>query len=229
MQPSGRTSLTGGEANSELDFTVKHAAIPCEVVEGRPLRHDELVDTFVTNDGSACNPADRSPAGFPGKQVYLAVFVSMFLHGGLLHIAGNMLYLWVFGNNIEDRMGPVPYLAFYLGGGIVATLGHVAIDPDSTIPVVGASGAIAAVMGAYLVLYPRARVHSLILIPPFVLFRPIVAWLLLGFWFIGQFAVDPSSGVAWVAHVAGFAFGVLVGLALRAAGPRVRHELPSYA
>lgn len=227
VQPSGRTSVTGQQAESETAFTVEHAAIPCEIVQGRPLHVDELQRTFLGNDADACDANDHSPTGFPGKQVYLAILVSMFMHAGLLHIAGNMLYFWVFGNNIEDRMGPLPFLLFYLAGGIIATLGHIAVDPNSTVPVVGASGAIAAVMGAYLVLYPRTRVHSLIILGFFVLFRPIPSWLLLGFWFLGQFAVDPSSGVAWVAHVAGFAFGVLVGLVLRATqGPESRDPQP---
>ena len=217
VQPSGRTSILGKQASDDAAFTVKHAAIPCEVVQGRPLHERELARTFLANDPNACDPSDRSPAGFPDKQVYLAVLLSMFMHGGLLHIAGNMLYFWIFGNNIEDRLGPLWYALFYLGGGIVATFGHIAADPDSTIPVVGASGAIAAVMGAYLALYPRHRIHSLLFLPPFfIFFRPVRAWLLLGFWFVSQFFVDPASGVAWVAHVAGFVFGVIVGALLRA-------------
>jgi membrane associated rhomboid family serine protease len=230
VEPSGRTSVFGAQARSDTAFTVEHAAIPCEVVQGRPLHLTELQRTFEGNNPDSCAPGDSSPAGFPGKQVYLALLVSMFLHAGLLHIGGNMLFLWVFGNNIEDRMGPIPFLLFYVVGGIVASLGHIAVDPNSTVPVVGASGAIAAVMGAYLVLYPRIRVHSLIIIvPPIIFFRPLRAWLLLGFWFISQFAVDPGSGVAWVAHVTGFVFGVLVGLILRAIGPREHHEVPVYA
>ena len=220
VQPSGRTSILGNEAESDTAFTVEHAAIPCEVVQGRPLRIDELRRTFIGNDGDACDSSDHSRAGFPHKQVYVALLVSMFMHAGLLHIGGNMLFFWVFGNNIEDRMGPIAFLAFYLVGGLVATAGHIAVDPNSTVPVVGASGAIAAVMGAYLVLYPRARVHTLILLGFIPLFRPLAAWLLLGFWFISQFGIQANSGVAWVAHVTGFAFGALVGLVLRAIGPR---------
>jgi membrane associated rhomboid family serine protease len=229
VQPSGRTSVRGEQAESDTAFTVEHAAIPCEVVQGRPLKVDELRRTFLGNDLDACTPGDRSPEGFPNKQVYFALLVSMFMHAGLLHIGGNMLFLWVFGNNIEDRFGPILYLVFYLVGGIVATFGHIAIDPNSTVPLVGASGAVAAVMGAYLVLYPRHRVHSLIFIPPFfVFFRPLRAWLLLGFWFGSQFLIDPTSGVAWAAHVAGFVFGVMVGCIARAAGPRDRYVEPAY-
>jgi membrane associated rhomboid family serine protease len=218
VQPSGRTSILGEHAEDDTAFTVEHAAIPCEVVHGRPLHVDELRRTFIGNDADACDASDHSPPGFPGKQVYLALLVSMFMHAGLLHIGGNLLYLWIFGNNVEDHMGPVLFALFYVAGGLVASLGHVLADTNSTVPVVGASGAIAAVMGAYLVLYPRARVHSLILFPPFVFFRSITAWVVLGFWFVTQFFVDPASGVAWVAHVTGFAFGVIVGLILRSVG-----------
>jgi len=229
VQPSGRTSIIGKQAESDTAFTVEHAAIPCEVVQGRPLHIEELRRTFIGNDADACDSSDHSRDGFPGKQVYLALIVSMFMHAGLLHIGGNMLFFWVFGNNVEDHIGHVGFLVFYLVGGLVASLGHVLADPNSTVPVVGASGAIAAVMGAYLVLYPRARVHSLIFVPPFfVFFRPLRAWLLLGFWVVSQFFVDPSSGVAWVAHVTGFAFGVLVALALRAVGTTPDTRLPAY-
>jgi membrane associated rhomboid family serine protease len=215
VQPSSPL-VSGQTAQNDAAFTVEHAAIPCEVVQGHPLTINELNQTFTNNDTSACSSGDNSPAGFPNKNVYLALIVSMFLHAGLLHIGGNMLYLWVFGNNIEDRIGPFLFVAFYLVGGLVATAAHVALDPNSTVPVVGASGAIAAVMGAYLVLYPRHRIHSLILFPPFVFFRSVRAWLLLGFWFVSQFAIDPNSGVAWAAHVGGFAFGIGCGLIIRA-------------
>jgi membrane associated rhomboid family serine protease len=219
IQPA-RAQIFGHAAESDTAFTVEHAAIPCEIVQGHPLTVRELDRTFgPEQNADACETNDATRAGFPAKQVYLALLVSMFMHAGLLHIGGNMLFLWVFGNNIEDRLGPVGFLAFYLIGGLIASLGHVFADPNSTIPVVGASGAIAAVMGAYLVLFPRARVHSLIFLGFFVFFRPLPAWLLLGFWFISQFAVDPSSGVAWVAHVTGFAFGVVAGLILRATRP----------
>lgn len=216
VQPSALTAVSGESAQSDTAFTVEHAAIPCEVVQGRPLTVDELDRTFLQGDTTACESGEgASPEGFPQKNVYLALLYSMFMHAGLLHIGGNMLYLWVFGNNIEDRMGPVAYLAFYLLGGLAASAAHVALDPNSTVPVVGASGAVAAVMGAYLVLYPRHRVHTAIFFI-FILFRPIPAWVLLGFWFLSQFAIDPNSGVAWAAHVGGFVFGVLGGLLLRA-------------
>jgi len=201
----------------QLEFSLSYAAIPCELVQGEPLSEDELVRTFGrANDSEACAPAgtDDSDAGFPDKQVYLAVLYSMFLHGSLLHIAGNMLFLWVFGNNIEDRMGMVGYILFYLAAGLAATAAHVLVQPNSTIPVVGASGAIAGVMGAYLVLYPNVRIFSVVFLI-LVFFRDIAAKWLLGFWFVSQFFTNPNEGVAWVAHVGGFAFGALVALALR--------------
>ncbi len=140
----------------------------------------------------------------------------MFLHGSLLHLGGNMLFLWVFGNNIEDEAGAFKYVVFYLIAGLVATATFVALDPTSTTPLIGASGAIAGVMGAYLVLYPNAPIVTVfIFIIPFI--RQISAKWLLGFWFISQFLLS-QPGVAWTAHVGGFVFGVLVGLVWRASG-----------
>jgi len=193
-------------------FTFEFAAIPCEVVTGEPLTSQEVVDTFEGDD-QACRDDDGSGSReeFPNKQIYLAVLYSMFLHGSWLHIGGNMLFLWVFGNNIEDRMGAGPYLAFYVMAGLAAAAAHIAVQPGSSVPVVGASGAVAGVMGAYLVLFPNVRILTLIVF----LFRDISAKWLLGVWFVSQFFVNPASGVAWVAHVGGFVFGVLVALLLR--------------
>src|SRR5207253_8078046 len=134
------------------------------------------------------------------------ILYSMFLHGSLLHIAGNMLFLWIFGNNIEDKMGPVWYLVFYLAGGLVAAAAHIIVQPTSTVPVVGASGAIAAVMGAYLVLFPNAPIRTVFIFFIFFLRDIRAKWLLI-FWFISQFFISPGEGVAWVAHVGGFIFG----------------------
>ena len=111
---------------------------------------------------------------------------SMFLHGGWLHLLGNMLFLWIFGNNVEDRLGPVPFLLFYLVGGIAAALAQVAIDPTSTVPLVGASGAIAAALGAYIVLFPRARILSLVFLGFFYQLLEVPAVIVLGFWFVLQ-------------------------------------------
>jgi membrane associated rhomboid family serine protease len=202
------------DPNKDTEFTFRYAAIPCEVVEGRPLTPVEIDQTLDQGDDQACDrvdPLDRRDGYFPHKQVFLALLYSMFLHGGWLHIGGNMLYLWIFGNNIEDRMGSVPYLAFYLVAGLVAAAAHIGVQPGSTVPVVGASGAIAGVMGAYLVLFPDVQIRSLIIFF-LVLIRDIPAKWLLGFWFVLQFFTNPNEGVAWVAHVGGFAFGALVAL-----------------
>jgi membrane associated rhomboid family serine protease len=218
VQPTGQSGImqrTAEEQVEEITWTVEHAAIPCELVKGRPLTVPEVVRTFRDQDPNACQPNPTGRPFDPDKNVYLAVLYSMFLHGGLLHLGGNMLFLWVFGNNIEDRMGPFAYLLFYLAGGLAATLAHVVLQPDSTVPVVGASGAIAAVMGAYLVLFPNAPILSVVPIFLFGVLVEIPAKWLLGFWFISQFLISPNSGVAWAAHVGGFVFGVIVTLAWR--------------
>jgi membrane associated rhomboid family serine protease len=148
---------------------------------------------------------------------FLPLFTSMFLHGGWLHLGGNMLYLWIFGDNVEDRLGHVRFLLFYLACGLAAALAQIYINPTSKIPMVGACGAVAGVLGAYLVLFPHARVLALI---PIVFFFQIVelpALLFLGFWFLMQFlngaisitaANYATGGVAWWAHIGGFASGV---------------------
>jgi membrane associated rhomboid family serine protease len=146
------------------------------------------------------------------------IFTSMFLHGGLLHIAGNMLFLWIFGDNVEDYFGHFPYLLFYLACGIGSGFAHVLFNLHSTLPAVGASGAISGVMGAYIILYPRAQVLTLV----FIFFIPIPAFIILGYWFLLQFLAGVSTvgaaatgGVAVWAHVGGFLMGMLVtGLSL---------------
>jgi membrane associated rhomboid family serine protease len=138
----------------------------------------------------------------------------MFMHGSLLHIAGNMLFLWIFGNNIEDAMGRVKFTFFYLAGGVAAALAQFAIDTNSATPTLGASGAVAAVLGGYALLYPRARVVTLIFIIFFVTVIELPALLVLGGWFVLQL-IDASSqpltggGVAYFAHIGGFLFGLL--------------------
>ena len=199
-------------------FTYERAAIPCELKEHRPLTVLEIEAGRRGISDTACGERAAVPLlnqeAFPNKNVYLAVLDSMFLHGSLLHIGFNMLFLWVFGNNIEDRMGMIPYTAFYLVSGVVATVAHIAAQPDSTVPVIGASGAIAGVMGAYLVVFPRVRIRTAFIFF-FIFVRDMAAvWLLLA-WFVLQFFTDSQSGVAWVAHVGGFVFGALVALLFR--------------
>jgi membrane associated rhomboid family serine protease len=160
----------------------------------------------------------------------------MFMHGGFLHIIGNMLFLWIFGNNVEDAMGPLKFLAFYLLSGVAALALQVAFNPDSTVPTIGASGAIAGVLGGYILLYPRARVLTLIFLIFFVTFIEIPAIVMLGLWFLQQlyFGVadlsDPTGGgVAYFAHIGGFAFGLIF---IRVFATRVRKppepRLPVY-
>ena len=222
VQPTGSANMVGGDAEDqavrEIRFLLDSAAIPQELTSGEPLSEGDVDDTFPAEGGPssvALCPPEPSPACYPDKGIWLSVLYSMFLHGSLLHLAGNMLFLWVFGNNIEDRRGRVTYVAFYLLAGIVATFAQVAIDPDSTIPMIGASGAVAGVMGAYLVLYPNVRIRSLILLGFFILFRDIRAKWLLGLWFVSQFFIGPNSGVAAMAHIGGFVFGLLAGLVWR--------------
>ncbi len=147
----------------------------------------------------------------------LTLITSQFLHGGWLHLLGNLLYLWIFGNNVEDRMGRVGFLLFYLTGGAMAGLAQVAIDPTSPIPTIGASGAIAATLGAYLVLYPRAKVTSLIFLGFFYQLVRVPAAIVLVLWFalqlldgIGSLGVTQGGGVAFFAHIGGFVFGAVV-------------------
>jgi membrane associated rhomboid family serine protease len=204
------------EQIEDIRFNFEYAAIPCEVVEGRPLTEDEIQRTLALGDAEACEEQPVGREVFPDKGVWLSLLYSMFLHGGLLHLFGNMLFLWIFGNNIEDHMGIPRFVAFYVLGGVIAAAAHIAVQPDSTVPVVGASGAIAAVMGAYLVWFPNTPIKTIIIFY-FILFRDIAAKWLLGFWFVSQFfdVVNPNSGVAWMAHVGGFVFGALVALLVK--------------
>jgi membrane associated rhomboid family serine protease len=205
------------EASGDVRFAYEYAAIPCEVVTGDPLDAEEITRTLRLGEQEACVAETRTgvPELFPDKRVWVAVVVSMSLHGSLLHLAGNVLFLWIFGNNVEDRLGPVRYVGFYLLAGVVATLVHIGFQPDSTVPLVGASGAIAGVMGAYLVWFPRARILTLV---TFFLVEIPAMWVL-GFWFVSQFFINPLSGVASMAHVGGFVFGVLAGLLMRSRRP----------
>jgi len=222
VQPHGSTQ----ESNR---FTYEHAAIPCEITHGHPLSQKQIAlgscsvthnDVAVRTDRGVVIVRDQPVA--PGKNVYVAIIASMFLHANLLHLFGNMLFLWIFGNNVEDHLRPFGFILFYFAAGIVATLAFVAVNVSSVDPLVGASGAIAGVMGAYLIWFPRTRVLSVVL-PLFFFPFYLPASVVLGVWFVTQFFTDPNTGVAWVAHVGGFLFGVLVALALRGShGPRSR-------
>jgi membrane associated rhomboid family serine protease len=177
------------------------------------------LDDFITKWGVV--PADLVAAWRHGD--YLSretatLVTSQFLHGSWLHLLGNMLYLWIFGNNVEDRFGRAGFLAFYLLGGAFAGLAQVAVDPTSTVPTIGASGAIAATLGAYFILFPRARVTSLVFLGFFYQLIDVPAVIVLGFWFVLQLidglislgAIQNGGGVAFFAHIGGFVIGAVM-------------------
>ena len=161
--------------------------------------------------GIALTPYTPSP-------VYMTIFFSMFMHGGLVHLLGNMLYLWIFGNNVEDYLGKIRFIIFYILSGIFAALGQVLIAPSSIIPMIGASGAIAGVLGAYLILFPRARITTLVFFGFFIRLIKLPAILVLGLWIIFQLLYGLSelsvsgggAGVAWFAHIGGFVGGIVL-------------------
>jgi membrane associated rhomboid family serine protease len=150
-------------------------------------------------------------SSFPRLSPPLTLIVSMFLHGSFLHLFGNMLYLWIFGNNIEDYLGPFRFVLFYVLSGLGASFAHILFNPNSQVPVIGASGAIAGVLGAYLILYPGARVLTFIFLFFFIRIVPIPAAVILGFWFLAQVLnVGIGGGVAWFAHIGGFIVGIVL-------------------
>jgi membrane associated rhomboid family serine protease len=216
---------------------VKYGAIPYEVSHpgkecGRDATGQQVVCQGQT--GVVGKPPDQPPW-------WATVFSSMFMHGSILHLAGNMLFLWIFGNNIEDSMGRPRFLGFYLLGGLAALAAQVAVDSDAAVPTVGASGAIAAVLGGYALLYPRARVVTIVFIILFFTILELPALVVLGLWFLIQLfygAADLSQpvgsgggGVAYFAHIGGFVFGLLL---IKLFANRVhddydlRHRMPVY-
>jgi membrane associated rhomboid family serine protease len=188
------------------EVTAEWGFVPCEVQ-----------DTCDHENVTVLPAAGRSDVGYqvqvPDHPVWQTVFTAMFLHGGWLHIAGNMLFLWIFGNNVEDSMGRPRFVVFYLLCGVLATLTQWLTDVGSNVPNIGASGAIAGVLGGYLLLYPRAKVTTLLFLVVFFTWLQIPAWVVLGFWFVLQLA-DSSvggaggGGVAYFAHVGGFVAGL---------------------
>ena len=193
------------ESPAADEFAYEFAAIACELTTGEPLDVVEI-------ERGRCEEGTSARQPFPDKNVWAAAFSSMFLHGGLLHLGFNMWSLWIFGNNVEEAFGRALYLLVYLTAGLAATVGFVAFNPELTIPLVGASGAIAGVMGAYLILFPRHLVLTLVFY--FVVAIPAIVFL--GIWLVSQFALaSESSGIAWEAHVAGFLFGMAVALPFR--------------
>ena len=193
LQPKSGIDFSGNSLDPREIYD--YAATPCS----------------VSGDCAGQAPEDSTP--------WLNVLTSMFSHAGLLHLGGNMLFLWIFGNNIEDSMGRVKYVLFYLLGGVAAFGLQFALDTSSPVPTLGASGAAAAVLGGYLLLYPRARVVTAIFIVLFFTLIEIPAFLVLGFWFLQQVAfgaldlTNPTGeggGVAYFAHIGGFLFGLLL-------------------
>lgn len=197
------------------EFTYSNSAVPYEIMTGTDL---------VIQQGSIPH--------FPGPTpIYLTLLFSVFMHSGWVHLIGNMVFLWVFADNIESTIGSRRFVIFYLLGGVVASISHIAIEPMSMTHSLGASGAIAACLGAYLVMFPRSRVKVLFFIKIF----SVPAFLFLGFWIVQQLVSGvgslhgDSGGVAWFAHIGGFAFGVVAGLVFRYRYPKVQQTYPEYA
>ncbi|GGP69002.1 rhomboid family intramembrane serine protease [Streptomyces calvus] len=224
LTPGVVGSVTGESSLARLcdlqAFLERYAVVPQELIHHRMPR---LVPTGQTGVGPQGPGCVVGPPGYD-KSPELSVLTAMFLHGGWLHLLGNMLFLWIFGNNIEDRLGHVRYLLFYLVCGYAACYGFSLLDAGSHEPLIGASGAIAGVLGAYLVLYPKARVWVLV---PFLVFLPLrlPAWIVLGLWFVLQAVYSTGQGVsaagtvAYVAHVVGFAVGALLAWPLKPGTP----------
>lgn len=172
-------------------FVFSYGAVPYEITHGVPVYRPVYIPTTLT------------------------LFSSMFVHGGFLHIAGNMLYLWIFGNNVEDRMGRGRFIVFYLLCGLAAVFTHIAISPDSRVPMVGASGAISGILAAYAVFFPGARILTVIPIFFFIRVVRLPAIALIGFWVViqllsGVVSMGKEGGIAWFAHIGGFAAGLLL-------------------
>jgi membrane associated rhomboid family serine protease len=229
MSLSGNPSSAADACRQEAFFR-RYAAIPRELTRNQqlPVTVDDTPSRVAGNQVQCrlTRPTfDKVPA--------LSVLYAMFLHGSWLHLLGNMLFLWVFGNNVEDRLGRIRYVIFYLLCGYVATYGFAFADPNSTTTLVGASGAIAGVLGAYLLMFPRARVISLI---PFLFFLPaqLPAWLVLGSWFLLQWfyaagaSVGSGAGVAYLAHVIGFIAGLVLVILFGGLSQQRRRPPPSW-
>ncbi len=203
--------------------------IPISDASRRPVRFpiatvtliaiNAVVFVFELLGGDAfINRWSLVPADIVAGRNLLTIFTAMFMHAGWEHILGNMVFFWVFGPEIEDVMGPLRFIVFYLLGGVVATFAQVIVDPTSTIPNLGASGAIAAVMGVFLITYPRDQIKTVLLLGWFIGVRAVPAIILVGLWFlvqlfseVGALATVQSGGVAYMAHVGGFIFGLLLG------------------
>jgi len=191
-----------------------------------PVAARSATEAFVFEFGLIpCRLTESCPAPPVSLHPVATVFTSMFLHGGLFHVFGNMLYLWIFGNNVEDDLGHGRFLGFYLAAGMVAALAQTAVSPTSRIPMIGASGAVSGVLGAYLILCPHANVLTLIIFGFFIRIVKIPAMIVLGFWIVVQllnglvtFGAGARGGVAWFAHIGGFLAGIVLLWLLRPRG-----------
>ncbi|MGH2416961.1 MAG: rhomboid family intramembrane serine protease [Candidatus Limnocylindria bacterium] len=204
--------LQGAGGPSGEDFTYGYSAVPFEITTGTDLVEPEP----ITIDGQE-QLVPQEPGPSP---IWLTLLTSMFMHGGWLHIFGNMLFLWIFGDNVEHRIGHIPYLAFYVIAGVVASFAQILVNTDSVIPTLGASGAISGVLGAYLVMFPTNRVTVLMLRFP----MQVPALVAIGLWAVFQFisgiaafgTAGEGGGVAYMAHIGGFVAGLVAGLVFRA-------------
>jgi membrane associated rhomboid family serine protease len=230
-------SFSGSESsNGQLDAlgvterdqnSVEYGAIPYRLLNpGKDCAFGVTAESGAREADIVCQGTeeyaaardDRPFVPYDNPPWLLTVLTSMFMHGGILHIVFNMLFLWIFGNNVEDAMGKVGFLVFYLLAGVAAVYSQAAIDPNGTLPTIGASGAVAGVLGAYAILLPKARVLTAVILLFFVTLIEIPAWVMLGIWFVLQFIpaigqvavpdVTGSGGVAYFAHVGGFIFGL---------------------
>jgi membrane associated rhomboid family serine protease len=197
-----------GATTAGAEFTYGYAAVPVEITQGVDLTTPQT----VTIGGQAIS-VPQEPGPTP---IWLTLLTSMFMHGSWLHLLGNMLYLWIFGDNVEHRIGHLPFVAFYLAAGVVASLAQILVNTSSVIPTLGASGAIAGVLGAYLVLFPGNRV--LVIVVRFPVWVP--ALVAIGLWavlqVVGGFGTPgEGGGVAYMAHIGGFVAGVVAGLLFR--------------
>jgi membrane associated rhomboid family serine protease len=214
--PSGRTEQE--QIVTQARYFACHGAIPYEVTHGqRAIDAFRGGVRFETDQDTAYAVLEQS---CPRKNVWLSILTSMFLHGSIAHIGFNMLFLWIFGNNVEDRLGRLRYLIFYLLCGVAAAYGQSYVFPGSAVPLVGASGAIAGVLGAYMLMFPRAPILTWI----FFFIIPIPAFIWIGIWFLLQLfssvgSVSGDTGVAYMAHVGGFLTGMLLLLVFRKRRP----------
>jgi membrane associated rhomboid family serine protease len=220
-------------------FTYGYSVVPYEITHGVDLLEPVVIRDSPLTDSAPRNRLNRQPLAIPEapgpSPIYLTLLSAMFMHGGWMHIIGNMLYLWIFGDNIEDNFGHVKFVIFYLICGFAASFAQIAADPSSPIPSLGASGAIAGVLGAYLVMFPRNRVRNLVFLGFFITTIELPAVIVLGFWIvlqvISQYTASfshttESGGVAYMAHIGGFVTGLLLSFLFR--NRQTRRNQPSY-